>query len=891
MSGALKVGDVFVAVSASLNEFTKGIDELLESVEEAADAIEGAMSKAAAALGDFSEGLLSVAAVAGAAVAGAAESNEVAKKAADDLKASMLQLSSEVGAVFVPLVRELTEGVRTLTATWRGLGAEQKQQLVSFVRYSAIVGAAGLATSRALLFTKSLFEGTVVLARGLRSLNGGLGVLATGLKGVGPLLTRLGWQLVYLKQASMGDVFASVTASLRTFAANLRALPGQAGGLGTAFRAMLPNILAVGAPVLAITAAVAGLVLLAGSLYRAWNQGGAGLKEVLSGVGESVRGLALQVKDTFTGIFDAFMEFALGLASAFLEVLAAKVRAVAAFAEEVARKAKRDTWADNLAQVQKLSGAGMVKAIVGQVSPVVDAARQKLASAGAVLKSIGKETGEAIGYGLRESVGGVKDVLRDTGLSGLKDQLSSWVEGFMPKVGDASSVGSPVDQEAAAARYEDWLKKQDASLRQALYEDAAAANKALAAEAAALEETLRQVEEEAQEASEAAQLQAEASLEAAEEARRAQAAEAEQAVEAWRASRDEALRLAEAMEEAREALVSNLASRTGSLQGLVQSAQQGAMMGGPMGAVAAVGLDLLTQSEGFSQIIEMVNNTIQLVADALGSFLVPLQPLVASVLRLVPIIANALGPVFSFIGQLLEPLVPVFYVIGEVLQVLEPLLQMFAGALQLVAMPMKLIVDTGLRMLFEGIKYLGVGVLGVARGISWLWNGVVEGVQWVLRGLAHLPFLDGLNKVADELEAVKVDRDALKRSQEELLNLTYEQARAKAAETAATIKNTKALQEATESLTNVPAAWRVAQRRFDSQDARTSPLLPAGVAPSSAQAAPAQTAAPGISIGTVNVSGEDTGRALAKLEQHLNNLSFRNRGTRAGPGRYAVEGG
>ncbi|EPX62552.1 hypothetical protein D187_008740 [Cystobacter fuscus DSM 2262] len=891
MSGALKVGDVFVAVSASLNEFTKGIDELLENVEEAADAIEGAMSKAAAALGDFSEGLLSVAAVAGAAVAGAAESNEAAKKAADDLKASMLQLSSEVGAVFLPLVRELTEGVRTLTATWRGLGAEQKQQLVSFVRYSAIVGAAGLATSRALLFTKSLFEGTVVLARGLRTLNGGLGILATGLRGAGPLLTRLGWQLVYLKQASMGDVFAAVTASLRTFAANLRALPGQAGGLGSAFKSMLPTLLAVGAPVLAITAAVAALVLLAGSLYRAWNRGGAGLKEVLAGVGESVRGLAAQVKDTFVGIFDAFMEFALGLASAFLEVLAAKVRAVAAFAEEVARKAGRENWADNLAQVQKLSGTGMVKAIVGQVSPVVDAARQKLASAGAVLKSIGKETGQAIGYGLSESVGGLKDLFQDTGLAGMKEQIENWLQGLMPKVGDPSSVSAPDDREAAAARYADWVKKQDASLREALYEDAAAANKALAAEAAAIEETVRQVEREAQEASEMAQLQAEASLEAAEDARRAQAAEAEQAVEAWRASRDEARRLAEAVADAREALASNLASRTGNLQGLVQSAGQGAMVGGPVGAAVAVGLDLLTQSEGFQQIIEMVNTVIQQVADALGSFLVPLQPLVASVLRLVPIIANALGPVFSFIGQLLEPLVPVFYVIGEVLQVLEPLLQMFAGALQLVAMPIKLLVDTALRMLFEGLKMLGVALLALVRGISWLWNGLVEGVQLLLRTLAHLPFLDGLNKVADELEAVKVDRDALKQSQEELLNLTYEQARAKAAETAATIKNTKALQEATESLTNVPAAWRVAQRRFQAQDARTSPLLPAGLAPSTAQAAPAQTAAPAIAIGTVNVSGEDTGRALAKLEQHLNNLSFRNRGTRAGPGRYAVEGG
>jgi hypothetical protein len=181
----------------------------------------------------------------------------------------------------------------------------------------------------------------------------------------------------------------------------------------------------------------------------------------------------------------------------------------------------------------------------------------------------------------------------------------------------------------------------------------------------------------------------------------------------------------------------------------------------------------------------------------------------------------------------------------------------------------------------------------------------VEGVQWVLRGLAHLPFLGALNDVADALNDVKVDREALKQSQEELLNLSYEQARAKAAETAATLKNTQALKEATESLTNVPAAWRVAQARFAAQDARTSSplLLPvpgassapaspaANSAPSTTQATAAQAAAPAIAINTINVSGEDTGRALSKLERHLDNLAFRNRGTRAQPGRYAVEGG
>ncbi|HEY0094478.1 MAG TPA: hypothetical protein VGB96_09150, partial [Archangium sp.] len=83
--------------------------------------------------------------------------------------------------------------------------------------------------------------------------------------------------------------------------------------------------------------------------------------------------------------------------------------------------------------------------------------------------------------------------------------------------------------------------------------------------------------------------------------------------------------------------------------------------------------------------------------------------------------------------------------------------------------------------------------------------------------------------------------------------------------------------------------------RFDAQDPRASPLLPVGLplpsAPAGAATTSAHGAAPAIAINTINVSGEDTGRALSQLERHLDNLAFRNRGTRAQPGRYAVEGG
>src|SRR6218665_3736049 len=115
-NGGLKVGDVFVAVSASLGEFSKGMDRLLKDVEKAA----------ASGVGGFPEKRLGFAAVAGAAVAGAAEHSEEAPKANAALRHSILQLSRDVGTAFLPLVRELTQGIRTLTATWRGLSSNTR---------------------------------------------------------------------------------------------------------------------------------------------------------------------------------------------------------------------------------------------------------------------------------------------------------------------------------------------------------------------------------------------------------------------------------------------------------------------------------------------------------------------------------------------------------------------------------------------------------------------------------------------------------------------------------------------------------------------------------------------------------------------------------------------
>src|SRR5690242_1302795 len=71
----------------------------------------------------------------------------------------------EVGELFLPMVRQLTTLVKTGIATWRNLDASLKANLLTAVKYAAVIGGAGLALKRTLVFTKSFAEGTVALIR------------------------------------------------------------------------------------------------------------------------------------------------------------------------------------------------------------------------------------------------------------------------------------------------------------------------------------------------------------------------------------------------------------------------------------------------------------------------------------------------------------------------------------------------------------------------------------------------------------------------------------------------------------------------------------------------------------------------------------------------------
>ncbi|ATB41147.1 hypothetical protein CYFUS_006609 [Cystobacter fuscus] len=844
MSGALKVGDVFVAVSASLSEFSKGVDKLLKDVEEAADAIGKAMQEAADAIGGFSENLLAVSAVAGAAVAAAAEHCAEAQRAGDALKDSVSQLAVEVGRTFLPLVRELTQVVRTLTATWRGLSADAKASIIAFVRNAAVLGTVGMATSRLMLVFKSLADGTVVLTKAARAVGPALaGNLAAIAKSAGGALTYFN----AFVRAPIGYHIHHMSEGLASLRGRISTLPDMARQLSSSFASVLPKIAAVTLPVLVLAAAVAGLALLAGSLYDAWNDTSTGLKDSVENMGTSIVGLASDIRDALLGVFESTKNFAVGLISTLIEALTVRVRSIAKFGESVARFLGRNTLADNFALAQNLTATGVAKYIDEKMEETAEAAKKALAAPIDAFLSARDGVIDGVRFGVKRSTVGLSAILRDSGLADFPDRLMAELKKLLPTIGDPNTVEDvpAFDREPSAVGKADFEKLRELGRRgTTLYQEA-------------FNEHARVLRD---------------------------------------AAKEHARVLAEAVESARQSLVAQFTSRLGNLQGVIQSAQQGAQAGGAWGAVAAVVLELLTQSEGFAAVIEMVNAILQQVANVLGQVLAPLQGLLGAVSRVLDAALRPLAPLFSMLAGTLEPFAPALVIIGDMLSALGPFLELVVQGFSVLLNPLSLLGGPIMTALFEAFRWVSLIIMSVVWGLYQAWNAIVSAVQWVLRALGDISIFGAkplafLSDWADSLQSAKAPVEDLEKSMRDLRDMTLEQAKAKANETAATVKNTKALQEATESLTNVPAAWRVAQRRFEAQDARTSPLLPAGLAPSTTQSAPAQAAAQGISIHTINVSGEDTGRALAKLEQHLNNLSFRRRGTTASPGRYAMEGG
>ncbi|RYZ32815.1 MAG: hypothetical protein EOO72_15005, partial [Myxococcaceae bacterium] len=117
---ALKVGDLYVAVTASIGEALVSVGKLVKGVEKAAKQVK----EAAEPIGNIGA---VVAAGIVAAVAASAESNAAMKEQTERIKDLLITLAAELGDLFAPLVKKVANVIEQVVAKLQSLSPATKR--------------------------------------------------------------------------------------------------------------------------------------------------------------------------------------------------------------------------------------------------------------------------------------------------------------------------------------------------------------------------------------------------------------------------------------------------------------------------------------------------------------------------------------------------------------------------------------------------------------------------------------------------------------------------------------------------------------------------------------------------------------------------------------------
>jgi phage-related protein len=835
MAGALKAGGVYVAVSAAIGEFTKTMGQVVKSIEDTAKKVKEA-AKSIADVGAIFAGAM------GAAVLAASSSNRAIQADLEKLKAYLYTLAADFGDAFGPALRQLTELVGSVVGAFQRLSPEVKEAVAHFTVLMASVGGGALALSKAAGLVEGVAKGVGI-------------VLVPALNAASTAAKALG--------AAGGAAFPKLG----------KAVAGMEAGVLQSVAKMAAGFGAVLIPVAAVAAAVAGVALLAGSLYEAWNDSSTGLKASVLSIWESIKGLGQQLMEMLSGWWQALQEVFTRAVREALELVAHQVRSVANIFAPLARGLRMDALAGTLEDLRKLTGDQILADLRSGASFLAE----KVKEGATVLKdgalAVGKEVAEGVSYGLNYSTKGLKRLAKDTGLEALPDKLKAALSGVLGGAGpnvreqfEPVEVGTVGKAEMSDAFRQEFLSGMSSAMRARLDY---------------LKEQARKLAEET----------------------------------------------AAAIHQARESLIGRAFSALGSVGSMIQNAMQAAAAG-PWAVVASIAMDLLSRSEGFKRAMEVIEGIIGMVADALGQLFEALMPLLGALGALVASVLPALTPIFESLRAVLEPLAPPLMVVAELLNGLMPVLQLLIQALNPVLLLLQLVAGPVMKGLVEVLRFVSTIILKVVKGLGDAWNGIVGAIQKVFRSLADisifgakpLGFLDGW---ADGLERAKVDTEAMARALQALTGMTYEAALERARETAEVVRNRKELERTTESLSNVPSAWKAALARFEVQDPQEGPTapdsggsVPVPTTPPPGASGPWGPAQPGGSttpgqpppgagggmspgsfggmaapfIDTINIATTNVADSVERLGELMDRFRFLRTGTRGVPGRFAVSG-
>ena len=317
-----------------------------------------------------------------------------------------------------------------------------------------------------------------------------------------------------------------------------------------------------------------------------------------------------------------------------------------------------------------------------------------------------------------------------------------------------------------------------------------------------------------------------------------QAKQAQGAADAYRQIKENLQRDVNTVSGAFAALGQSVLQAIPRLNELVSAAQQGAQLGGVWGALIAVFVQLLSETQGFQQIIDHVNASLDKVLSALEPLVAGLAAVFDATSSVTDAFMSTLKGPLETIGGLLESIAPILKAFDDVLKVVSDglngamqgmelfakpifmilkligiVLKVIAPILEIIMIPLTLIGE-----LFEWLaEILDPVFKEIDKAFSWLANRLDEFGDFIgTLGERISNWIKGKGFKSDaELAPSTAESRAYTDPNEGLISEEVRPVGDAAKGAADSLKNLgDTADKVTDQLTNVPSGYKVATQRF-----------------------------------------------------------------------------
>lgn len=283
-------------------------------------------------------------------------------------------------------------------------------------------------------------------------------------------------------------------------------------------------------------------------------------------------------------------------------------------------------------------------------------------------------------------------------------------------------------------------------------------------------------------------------------------------------------------QEAIGGLRENIIGSMGKLGGVIQAATGPlAQALGPVGALIGIIVELVSGSEGFKTLVAALDGIFQGLSDALGQLLMPVAMVVNALQPIVSAVGTLVAQVLPLVNAVLEPLLPIFVILGVLLMALSPIIDVLVNVLQIALIPVMGLLNFVMKALFGAIQVVAYIILAYAIMYGELWNGILYAVQSVLNFLSAIEIAGGkpfafLADWATTLESSKVATDDYKKQMDGVAAMTWDSATT----TAKSFNDAgAAADQLAAGMTNAASGFKVDLARFNASNVGTGPGSPA----------------------------------------------------------------